>query len=110
MLSEDNSKTEMLEAWFGDTIRPSNGRDWAEWLEAAMKRVINCNTRLAKEKRHAQGTCVRTCAKKIQLAELQLQRDPTNPEVRGILSDAQGQLAEEFQVSVARNRHLTSAN
>ncbi len=100
----------MLEAWSGDTTRPSNGRDWAKWLEAAMKRVANCNTRLAKEKRRAQGTCVRTCAKKIQLAELQLQRDPTNPEVRGILSDAQGQLAEEFQASVALNWHLTSAN
>jgi hypothetical protein len=53
MLSEENSKTKMLEAWSGDTTRPSNGRDWAEWLEAAMKRVVNCNTRLAKEKRRA---------------------------------------------------------
>jgi len=69
MLSEENSKTEMLEAWSGDRTRPSNGHDWAEWLEAAMKRVINCNSRLAKEKRRAQGTRVRTCAKKIQLVE-----------------------------------------
>lgn len=30
--------------------------------------------------------------------------------MRDILSDAQGQLAEEFQVSVVRNRHLTLAN
>jgi len=36
------------------------------------------------------------------LAELQLQRDPTNSEVKGIHSDAQSQLA--------RNRHLSSAN
>jgi alkyl sulfatase BDS1-like metallo-beta-lactamase superfamily hydrolase len=75
-----------------------------------MERVANCNKRLAKEKRRAQGACVRSCNKKIQLAELQLQRDPTNSEVRGILSDAQSQLAEEFQASVARNRHLSSAN
>jgi hypothetical protein len=31
-------------------------------------------------------------------------------EVREILSDAQGKLAEVFQDSVARNRHLTAAN
>jgi mannosylglycoprotein endo-beta-mannosidase len=31
-------------------------------------------------------------------------------EVREILSDAQGKLAEIFQATVARNRHLTSAN
>ncbi len=30
--------------------------------------------------------------------------------MRGILLDAQGQLAEEFQASVARNHHLNSAN
>ncbi|CAK9866527.1 unnamed protein product [Sphagnum jensenii] len=70
MLSEENSKIEMLEAWSGDTPRPTNGRDWAKCLEAAMTRVVNCNTCLAKEKRRIQGTRVRTCAKKIQLAEL----------------------------------------
>jgi hypothetical protein len=75
-----------------------------------MKRVANCNTWMAKEKRRAQGARVRSYTKKIQLAELQLQRDPTNSEVKGILSDAQGQLAEEFQASVARNRHLSSAS
>jgi hypothetical protein len=75
-----------------------------------MERVANCNKRLAKEKRRAQGARVRSCTKKIQLAELQLQKDPTNSEMRAILSDAQSQLAEEFQASMARNRHLSSAN
>jgi hypothetical protein len=55
-----------------------------------MERVANCNARMAKEKRRAQGARVRSCTKKIQLAELQLQRDPLNEEMRGILSNAQG--------------------
>jgi hypothetical protein len=52
----------------------------------------------------------KTCAKKIQLAEIQLQRDPSNEEVRNLLSEAQAQLAKEFQDSVARNCHLSSAS
>jgi len=50
-----------------------------------MERVTNCNKWLVKEKRRAQGARVRSCTKKIQLAEFQLQRDPTNLDVRGIL-------------------------
>jgi hypothetical protein len=38
-----------------------------------------------------------------------LQRDPANEEVRGILSDSQCKLAETFQASVERNRHLSSS-
>jgi hypothetical protein len=94
----------------GDTPRPTNGQDWAEWLEAATKRVNQCNACLAKEKRCTQGTRVRSCAKKIQLAKLQLQKNPTNVEVKEILSDAQGKLAKIFQTTVARNWHLTSTN
>jgi hypothetical protein len=66
--------------------------------------------RLEKDKKRVQGTRVRTCAKKIQLAELQLQKDPLDVEVREILSDAQGKLAEVFQDSVACNRHLIATN
>jgi hypothetical protein len=47
-----------------------------------------CNARLSKEKKHTQGTSVRACTKKIQLAEIQFQRDPTNEEVRNILSNS----------------------
>jgi len=65
---------------------------------------------MAKEKRRARGTRVRSCSKKIQLTKIQLQRDPSDEEVRGLLSEAQGQLAEEFQDSVARNHHLSSAS
>ncbi len=71
---------------------------------------MHCNARLARGKKRAHGTCVRSCAKKIQLGKFHLQRDPLNEEVTDILSDAQGKLAEVFQDSVARNRHLSSAN
>jgi hypothetical protein len=100
----------MLQAWSGEKARPSSGRDWAAWIEEAIGRVAGCNARLAKEKGRARGARVRSCTKKIQLAEIQLQRDPENVEVRGLLSEAQGQLAEEFQDSVVRNRHISSAN
>jgi len=48
--------------------------------------------------------------KRVQLAEAQLQNNPTNEEVRGILSDSQAKLAEIFQNQVARNQHLSSSN
>jgi hypothetical protein len=44
------------------------------------------------------------------LAEIQLQRDSSNKEVRSILFDLQGKLAEVFQNSVKRNRRLSSSN
>jgi len=101
LLSEENDKAELLKAWSGEVARPSTDRDWAKWLEEAIGRVVDCNAKMAKEKRCARGTCIRSCTKKIQLAEIQLQRDPSNEEVKGLLSEAQGQLAEEFQDSVA---------
>jgi hypothetical protein len=79
-------------------------------LEAATNRVTQCNRCLAKEKKRAQGTQIRTCSKNIQLAEIQLQRDPTNEEVRNILFDSQSKLAEVFQDLVERNRHLSASN
>ncbi len=99
----------MLKAWARDQSCPSNDQDWSVWLEATIRRVMHNNTRLTREKKHTQGAHVRTHAKKIQLAEIQLQRDPSNVEVRNILSNAQGKLAEVFQDSVARNRHFSSA-
>lgn len=48
LLNEEKSKGEMLEAWNRDSPCPTNGRDWASWLEVAIRRVANCNTRLAK--------------------------------------------------------------
>ncbi|CAK9252091.1 unnamed protein product [Sphagnum jensenii] len=57
LMNEEKGKSELLNAWSGDATRPSTGRDWAEWLEEAMKRVANYNTRMAKEKRRTGGTC-----------------------------------------------------
>jgi len=110
LLNEENGKVELLKAWSGEAARSSTGRDWAKWLEEAIGRVADCNAKMAKEKRRVKGTRVRSCTKKIQLAEIQLQRDPSNEEVRGLLSETQGQLVEEFQDSMARNRHLSSAS
>jgi hypothetical protein len=110
LLRKKNGKAELLKAWSGEAARPSTGRDWAKWLEEAIGRVADCNAKMAKERRRARGKRVRSYIKKIQLAEIQLQRDPSNEEVRGLLSEAQGQLAKEFQNFVAQNRHLSSAS
>jgi hypothetical protein len=69
-----------------------------------------CNMRLSKVRKRAQGACVRANAKKIQLAEVQFQGDPTNIEVRGILSDAQGQLVDVFQNSIECNQHSSASS
>jgi len=110
LLSNERILQEMLEAWVGNHPLPSNDLDWPAWLEAAIGKVMLCNSRLSKAKKHARGTCVRTCTKKIQLVEIQFQKNPLNEEVRSILSDSQGKLAEVFQNSVKRNRHLSSSN
>jgi len=100
----------MWEAWVGDNPLPSNDLDWLAWFEAAIERVMRCNLRLVKVKKHKQAFRVKSCTKKIQLAEIQLQSDPANEEVKRILSDPQGKLADIFQSSVERNRHLSSSN
>jgi hypothetical protein len=78
----------MLLAWAGDQARPTNDQGWSVWLEAAIGRIMSCNMRLAKDKKRAQSTHVKTHAKKVQLAKIQLQTDPNNVEIRDILSDA----------------------
>jgi hypothetical protein len=81
----------LLEAWIGahpPPATPSQSFDWPVWLESAADRVMRCNARLSKEKRRARGACIGACSKKIQLAELQLQANPANAEIRDILSDA----------------------
>jgi hypothetical protein len=63
----------MLQACEGELPKPSSDSEWASWLEATIKRVLTCNARLAKERRHLRGVQVKVHAKKIQLAEEQLQ-------------------------------------
>ncbi len=87
----------MLQAWVGDLPFLTNDQGWPAWLEATTNRVMHCNTHLVRTKKRLQGTCVTTHAKKVQLAEYQLQHDPTNEEERNILFDSQGKLVEIFQ-------------
>ncbi len=47
--------------------------------------------------------------KKIQLVEEQLQRDPTNEQVRDILSESQGKMTKVFQASIEHNSHISMA-
>jgi len=71
---------------------------------------MSCNNHLTKSKKRLRRATIRTHTKKIQLAEAQLQGDPTNKGVRDILSDSQAKLAEIYQNQVSRNQHLSSAN
>jgi len=103
LLGKEESKAEMLQAWVGDLSFPTNNQGWPTWLEAATARVMRCNVRFARTKKRLRGTHVRMHAKKVQLAKSQLQRDPTNEEVRDILSDSQSKLAKIFQDHVRRN-------
>jgi len=97
LLSEERSRQKMLDVWVESHPFPlSNEADWSAWLEAATGRVMMCNVRLSKEKKHAQGTSVRACTKKIQLVEIQFERDPANKEMRSILSNLQSKPAEIF--------------
>jgi hypothetical protein len=77
--------------------------------EVATRRVLACNVQLGKERHHLKGAQVKMHAKKIQLAKEQLQRDPTNQQVRDILFELQGKLVEVFQASVECNSHLSTA-
>jgi len=71
---------------------------------------MSYNNRLTKAKKRLRGATIRTHVKKIQLAEAQLQGNPTNEGVRDILSDSQAKLAEFYQNQVSCNQHLSLAN
>jgi hypothetical protein len=97
LLGEEESKAAMLRAWAGDLLTPTKDQEWSSWLEAAISRVMCCNMRLSKAKKRLRGSLIRMHTKKIQLTKSQLQGDPTNEEVRDILSDSQAKLAEIYQ-------------
>jgi len=73
ILGEERGRKELWEAWTGDhppPLTPSQRFDWSAWLEAAIDRMMRCNAHLSKEKKWAQGACIRACSKNIQLAEV----------------------------------------
>lgn len=95
----------MFKVWEGEAPKPIEETEWTPWLKAATQRVIVCNAFLLKEQNRLIGTQVKAHSKKIQLAEVQLQSEPTNEHVRGILHESQGRLAELFQTSIECHNH-----
>jgi exonuclease III len=70
LLNDESKKKEILQAWIGEDPLPTSDQGWAPWLEAATDRATQCNRRLSKEKKRTQGAQIRSCTKKIQLAEV----------------------------------------
>jgi hypothetical protein len=68
----------MIQVWEGETHKPIGDADWAPWLEVVMQRVMAYNAFLTKERNCLKGVQIRAHSKKIQLAKVQLQLDPTN--------------------------------
>jgi len=108
-LSEENGRKKLWEAWVENPPPPHHplSRLRLASLARISHRPGNVVQRVPfKGEKATHGACVRASTKKIELVEVQLQRDLTNVEVRGILSDAQGKLADFFQNSMERNQHL----
>ncbi len=82
LLREDMSRAALLDAWKGTQPPPSLDANWPGWLEAATRRVLICNGRLAREKRRAKGARIRELQHKIRLVEIQLQSNPEDELVR----------------------------
>jgi hypothetical protein len=65
LLKDEKGRAEMLQTWEGELPKPLNDSKWAPWLEAATRRVLACNIRLAKKRCCLRGAQVRMHAKKI---------------------------------------------
>jgi len=97
LLTEEATRSALLEAWASDQPPPSQDSEWPSWLEAVAERVLKRSGKLAKEKKQKKGARLRELQHKTRLAEIQLQRDPEDEPVRDILSRAQGHLADSLQ-------------
>jgi len=109
LLKEDASRRALLEAWVGTQPPPNQDADWPGWLKATTERVIQCNDKLAKEKKRERGARTRGLQQKTRLAEIRLQEDPKDEAVRNILLTAQGHMADSLQEQVARNHQLSAS-
>jgi hypothetical protein len=109
LLEEEESKASLLGAWKGTAPLPNCWRSerLARLAGGSHDKVVRCYASLSKKKKRAKGARIKTLHQRIQLVEIQLQRDPTDEEVRHILSASQGNLAETLQDQVARNHHLS---
>jgi len=110
LLKEEESRSALLDPWIGSQPTPSQDAEWPAWLEATSGRVLQCNIKIAQEKKKTKGARIRSLQQKIRLAEVQLQRDPKDEPAREILMVAQGHLADLLQEKVARNHQLSSAS
>jgi len=72
--------------------------------------VLQCNIKIAREKKKAKGARVRSLQQKIGLTKVQLQRDPEDEPAREILLVAQGHLADLLQEKITRNHQLSSTS
>jgi hypothetical protein len=96
LLREDKSRAALLDAWKNTQPPPNLDADWPDWLEAATRKVLICNGRLARENRRAKGARIKELQHKIRLAEIQLQSNPEDEPVRDILLVAQGHLTDSL--------------
>jgi len=110
LLKEEESRSALFDVWTSSKPTPSQDAEWPAWLEAASGRVLQCNIKIAREKKKVKGARVKNLQQKINLAEIQLQRNPEDEPTREILSVAQGHLADSLQEKVARNHQLSSAS
>jgi hypothetical protein len=55
LLKDEKGRVEMLQAWEGELPKPLNDLEWAPWLEAATKKILACNIKLAKERCRLRG-------------------------------------------------------
>jgi len=110
LLKEEENRSALFDVWTSTQPTPSQDTEWPAWLEAASGRVLQCNIKIAREKKKAKGARVRNLQQKIRLAEVQLQRDPEDEPAREILSVAQGHLVDSLQEKVTKNHQLSSAS
>jgi endonuclease/exonuclease/phosphatase family metal-dependent hydrolase len=65
LLTEEATRTALLEAWASDQPPPTQDSEWPSWLEAAAERVLKRSGKLAKEKKQKKGTRSREFQHKI---------------------------------------------
>jgi hypothetical protein len=59
LLKEEENRSALLDAWTGTQPTPSQDEEWPAWLEAASGRVLECNIKIARDKKKAKGAKVR---------------------------------------------------
>jgi len=59
LLKEEESRAALFDAWAGTQAMPSQDSEWSTWLKAASERVLQCNIKIAREKKKSKGARVR---------------------------------------------------